>query len=114
MGKMTTLPRQTFFGESNTIVSSILALGYREIAAGLAIGLLLYGLVLAIYRTCLSPLAKFPGPKLAAATEWYEFYYHLVKDGQFGSEVDRMHREYGEEINHPSVLQKRGRKASTN
>ena len=38
-----------------------------------AVLLLLYLIAGAIYRLYLSPLAKFPGPKLAALTLWYHF-----------------------------------------
>lgn len=52
----------------------------------------LYGL---IYRLYFSPLAKFPGPKLAAATRWYEFYYDVVKRNRFSWQIQKMHDQYG-------------------
>jgi hypothetical protein len=57
---------------------------------------LLYGAGLAVYRLFFSPLAGFPGPKLAAATSWYEFYYNVVKGGQFTFHLQDLHDEYGE------------------
>jgi len=55
----------------------------------------LYGISLAIYRLWLSPLSKFPGPKLAALTLWYEFYFDVIKRGKFAWEIKRMHEVYG-------------------
>jgi hypothetical protein len=49
----------------------------------------------AFYRVFLHPLAKVPGPKLAALTTWYEAYYDIVKKGQYIFEVGRMHEKYG-------------------
>ena len=51
--------------------------------------------VLAVYRLCLTPLATIPGPKFAAATRWYEFYYDCVLPGKFFLEIERMHKAYG-------------------
>ena len=51
----------------------------------------------AVYRLYLSPLAKFPGPGLAALTSWYEFFYDIVKDGggMYIWKVRDMHQKYG-------------------
>jgi cytochrome P450 len=54
-----------------------------------------YGAWLAIYRLWISPLAQFPGPKLAALTMWYEFYYDSFLEGQYTFQIAEMHRKYG-------------------
>ena len=55
----------------------------------------LYLLGLGIYRLYLDPIAKFPGPKLAALTLWYQFYYDVLKQGKYTSEIEKMHEAYG-------------------
>jgi hypothetical protein len=57
---------------------------------------LLYLIGLAIYRLLLSPIAKFPGPKLAAATYLYEGYYDVVKRGKYTFKIRDLHAEYGQ------------------
>lgn len=54
-----------------------------------------YVLSLVIYRLFLSPIAKFPGPKLAAVTSWYELYYDVVKQGKYLFEIEKIHDKYG-------------------
>lgn len=49
----------------------------------------------AAYRLYLSPLAKFPGPKLAALTSWYEFYYDYFERGRFTWKIKELHAQYG-------------------
>ncbi|MCJ1364028.1 hypothetical protein MMC16_003137 [Acarospora aff. strigata] len=56
---------------------------------------LLYLVGLAVYRLYLSPIAKFPGPKLAAATYLFEGYYDVVKRGKYTFKIRDLHAEYG-------------------
>lgn len=55
--------------------------------------LLFLGVVL--YRLFLSPISKFPGPKLAAATYLYEGYYDIVKRGKYTFKIRDLHAKYG-------------------
>jgi hypothetical protein len=53
-----------------------------------------YG-TLAFYRLFLHPLARFPGPRLAAISRWYEAYYDVVLGGQYTSKIAQLHTIYG-------------------
>jgi hypothetical protein len=55
----------------------------------------LYILALLTYRLYFSPIAKFPGPKLAALTFWYEFYYDVIKRGRYTWKIGELHQKYG-------------------
>jgi hypothetical protein len=50
---------------------------------------------LVLYRLYLSPLAKFPGPRLAAMTGLYETYHDVICDGQFSRHIEHLHQKYG-------------------
>ncbi|RFU25350.1 hypothetical protein B7463_g10983, partial [Scytalidium lignicola] len=70
---------------------------FPKFAGLLGVLYVLYAVGLGIYRLFLSPIAKFPGPKLAALTQWYEIYFDIVRKGggQFPFEIKRMHDVYG-------------------
>ncbi|KAF1810551.1 cytochrome protein [Eremomyces bilateralis CBS 781.70] len=59
------------------------------------ISTIVYYVGVLIYRLFLHPLARFPGPKLAAATDYYELYFDVAKGGMFLWEIERMHDKYG-------------------
>ena len=56
---------------------------------------LAYVVFSAIYRLYFHPLSRFPGPRVAALTRWYEFYYDVIKPGQFIWKIESLHKRYG-------------------
>jgi hypothetical protein len=58
------------------------------------IALLAYIFLKIFYRLTLHPLAKVPGPKIAAATSLYSAYHDICTSGLVKSLPD-MHRKYG-------------------
>jgi cytochrome P450 len=61
---------------------------------------ILYLAGLAFHRLFLSPIACFPGPRLAALTQWYEFYYNVILPGQFFLHIETLHDKYGRSRSH--------------
>jgi hypothetical protein len=58
-------------------------------------GWISYLIVLLVYRLYFHPLAKFPGPRLAAITGGYEFYYDAIKGGMYLKKIEKLHEKYG-------------------
>lgn len=48
-----------------------------------------------VYRLTLHPLAKFPGPKLAAMTSMYAMYWDLPVKSSYSKQFPRWHDKYG-------------------
>jgi hypothetical protein len=55
----------------------------------------LYVAGIAVYRLYFHPLARFPGPKRAALTSWYECYHDMIRRGMYVWEIQAMHEQYG-------------------
>ena len=55
-----------------------------------------YRILLALYNISpFHPLARFPGPKIAAASYLYEAYYDWILVGRYGKKIADMHARYG-------------------
>ncbi|KAL5337385.1 cytochrome P450 [Aspergillus crustosus] len=70
-----------------------LLLDHPYAAAGAAASVYFASIV--IYRLYLSPIAHFPGPRLAALTVMYEFYWEAIQNGQFTFHIGELHKKYG-------------------
>lgn len=79
---------------TSTLAGMLLAapVSYTALAATSAA---LWIITLAVYRLWFHPLSKFPGPKIAALTLWYETYYDVWQRGKHIYKVKEMHEKYG-------------------
>jgi hypothetical protein len=71
---------------------SLCSNGVLAYAASLVVAWLLG---LAAHRLWFSPLAHIPGPRLAAVTGLFEFYYDCILGGRYIFEIEKMHQQYG-------------------
>lgn len=64
---------------------------------GIVAGSIVVTVVLGVYRLTFHSLRRFPGPKLSAATGWYELLVDNFRGPgkTFAFEIERMHQEYG-------------------
>lgn len=76
----------------------VLPFSNGKIIAGIAASAVVYAFSLAVYRLFFSPIAGFPGPKLAALTKLYEFYYDYFGNGTYIFQIEKMHKKYGQLI----------------
>ncbi|KAK2865021.1 hypothetical protein FQN49_003984 [Arthroderma sp. PD_2] len=51
--------------------------------------------IVVVYHLWFSPLAGVPGPRVAAVTGWYEFYWECIKQGRYTFRIEEMHKKYG-------------------
>jgi hypothetical protein len=55
-----------------------------------------YKIITYIQRLYFHPLSKFPGPKIAAASKLYEFYWDSYQHGRLWAKLPELHQRYGE------------------
>lgn len=79
------------------------SINYGTVLSVLAVLYLIRFIYLTFWQLFWSPLASFPGPKLAAATGWYEFYYDFFHKWKYNFEIERMHNTYGKGMSHVHV-----------
>lgn len=73
---------------------SILSSVQYYLAAGVVVLIIVFA-ARTIYSVYFGPLSKFPGPKIAAATLCYEFYYDVLLQGQYTFKIRELHEKYG-------------------
>ncbi|KAG4032396.1 hypothetical protein MFRU_007g02990 [Monilinia fructicola] len=75
-----------FYASSSTIKSWLYIL----------IGILVaHQLIISTYNLLFHPLRYVPGPQLAAATYFLEFWYDVVLFGRYTKRIEQMHEQYG-------------------
>ncbi|EKM53729.1 uncharacterized protein PHACADRAFT_198150 [Phanerochaete carnosa HHB-10118-sp] len=55
----------------------------------------LYGAVKAVYNLYFHPLAVFPGPKFAAACDWWQVYIEVIKEESLSKKLIKLHEQFG-------------------
>ncbi|KAK2590015.1 hypothetical protein QQS21_012303 [Conoideocrella luteorostrata] len=83
------------FATTRIVIPEAQTINWTAIMWRIALCFVCHGIWLAIYRLFFSSLSAFPGPKIAAATAWYEFYYDVIKQGRYFYRISEMHEKYG-------------------
>lgn len=48
-----------------------------------------------LYQYLNHPLRHYPGPRIAALSKWYKFYFDVLQDGGFLEHLEKLHIQYG-------------------
>ncbi len=67
----------------------------QNILLALIVAALTWSCCSAFYNVYFHPLARFPGPKLAAASKYWLFYQEFVKGVSLSDVRDELHAQYG-------------------
>ncbi|KAF7588056.1 hypothetical protein BBP40_006225 [Aspergillus hancockii] len=55
-------------------------------------------IISALYRLYIHPLRKIPGPRLAAVTKLYAFYYNYIQEGGYSKQFKGLHEKYNSPV----------------
>lgn len=69
---------------SRGLLATLQTTSTKKVLWACAVVFVVYQVGLTVYRLFFIPIAKYPGPKLAAASFWYEFYFDVIKFGRVG------------------------------
>ncbi|KAF1991023.1 cytochrome P450, variant [Aulographum hederae CBS 113979] len=78
-----------------TLTSRLPSVTTENILVASAVFFTIYLTSLAFHRLYLSPISHFPGPKFAALSKWYEFYYEVILRGKYSEHIAELHKVYG-------------------
>ena len=67
----------------------------RQGAAWLLLPWVAYIAVKAVYNLYFHPLVKYPGPSLAAASDWWQVYIEVFAARSLSEELWNLHQQYG-------------------
>ena len=75
-------------------INRLASLAYLGVLTSAVITSLLV-LSVGVRRLYFHPLSKFPGPRIAALTSWYGFYFDVVRGGIGIKRWPDLHKKYG-------------------
>ncbi|KAK0189785.1 cytochrome P450 [Armillaria mellea] len=76
-------------GMFKAILNSLSVANYAILASTLLI------LARYLYQYLNHPLRHYPGPRIAALSKWYKFYFDVLQDGGFLEHLEKLHIQYG-------------------
>jgi hypothetical protein len=90
-----------WYNATQSLVTEQFSLGFLRgdrsfVLYSCLIGIFMYSVGNVLYNIYLHPLRNFPGPKLAACSFLYEFYWDILKRGKYLWQINYLHEKYGE------------------
>ncbi|MCJ1401199.1 hypothetical protein MMC11_004411 [Xylographa trunciseda] len=92
LGRETSVPKPV----ARVVVDNLLSKPTLVSIAACIVGYLVIKIIVTmVYRLYFHPLAKVPGPRIAAVTREYEFWYQGLQHTKFPAKIKELHKQYG-------------------